>query len=66
MINIKDGYKKNVKVTCINGTTVKGFYSIYTQALDNDPEIASIIVEDNNGSLVEIYENEIKEIEIFN
>lgn len=66
MINIKNGYKQDVKVTCINGTIVKGFYSIYTQALDNDPEIASITIERDNGSLIEIYENEIQNIEELN
>jgi len=64
MINIKNGYKQDVKITCIDGTIVKGFYSVYTQALDNDPEVASIIIESSNGSLIEIYENDIKSIEI--
>lgn len=66
MINIKNGYRENVKVTCIDGNVIKGFYSIYTQALDNDSDIASITIENSNGSLIEIYENEIKEIEITN
>ncbi|AUN11213.1 hypothetical protein [Clostridium botulinum] len=66
MINIKNGYRQNVKVICIDGTIVKGFYSIYTPALDNEPEVESIIIEDSKGSLIEIYENQIKEIEIIN
>lgn len=64
MINIKGAYNKNVEVTCISGNILKGFYSIYTQALDNECNIASIIIEDSKGSLIEIYENEIKEIQI--
>lgn len=66
MINIKNGYKQDVKVICVDGTIVKGFYSIYTQALDNEPEIASITIENANDSLIEIYENEIQSIEVLN
>ena len=43
---------KNIRVTCTDGKVLSGFCSIVTQALDNDPEIASIVIE--NRGLTEI------------
>ena len=61
-MNIQTGYGNQVKVTCIDGMVVEGLYSIYTQAQDNVPEKASITLETDDG-LVEIYEDEIRNIE---
>lgn len=54
---------KDIKVTCIDGQVIEGFCSIFIKALDNEPEIASIAIDDPPG-LIEIYQNEIESIEI--
>lgn len=55
-----------VKVTFLDGTfPITGKCIGYTQALDNEPEIASIDVR-SDGMLYELYENDIKDIEILN
>jgi hypothetical protein len=64
VIDVKKSYNKNIKVKCLDGTEVEGFCSVYNNALDNELEIASIIIETSNGSFIEVYENEIKTIEI--
>ena len=53
---------KNIKVLS-DGQIVEGYCDGYTQALDNDTEIASISIEKEEYS-IEIYENEIESIEI--
>ncbi|MEG1835649.1 MAG: hypothetical protein RR229_05935 [Oscillospiraceae bacterium] len=50
---------KQVKITCITGEVFVGIAYDYTPPQDNEPEIASISVGD-----YEIYENEIKSIEL--
>ncbi|TAN69159.1 hypothetical protein WS9_003820 [Paraclostridium sordellii 8483] len=55
--------KLMMKVTSIDGTVVIGSYGGFTQALDNEPEIASISIT-KQGYGIEIYENEIKSIEV--
>ncbi len=60
-MNLKTGYGGNVNVKCNDGSTIFGFYCIYTPALDNDNGIASISLETKSG-LIEIFENEISEI----
>lgn len=62
-MDIRTGYGQQIRVKCIDGKTFEGFYSIYTRAGDNTPEIASIVIENQEG-LIEIYENEITNIEI--
>ena len=62
-------YKLNedliLKIVSIDGERVIGPYEGFTQALDNEPEIASIdIGSGNTGWGYEIYENEIKSIEV--
>lgn len=54
---------KNIKVTCIDEQIIEGKCDGYTQALDNEPEIASISI-DREEYEIEIYENEIKSIEV--
>ena len=57
---------KNVVVTCTDGEVVKGYVDAFCEAEDNDENEASICIlpqkEDTDG--VEIYESEIKTIEI--
>lgn len=70
-MNLKEELKKinglsvgtKLKVVLTDGTVLTGFYECYTSAIDNDPAIASIdlrVLED----IYELYENEIKRIEI--
>lgn len=51
-----------LKITCVDGQIIQGPYDGYTQALDNEPEIASIYIK-KDGYSIELYENEIKSIE---
>jgi len=53
---------KYIRVACTDGKVFSGFCSIVTQALDNDPEIASIVIE--NRGLTEIMLPEIQSITI--
>ncbi len=52
---------KDVLVICSDGQRVNGFCCIVTQALDNEPEVASITLETRTG-LVEITLPDIKTI----
>lgn len=54
---------KKIKVTCDNDKVFEGKCIDYTQALDNEPEIDSIGLETTELSY-EIYENEIKSIQV--
>ncbi|MDY2632385.1 MAG: hypothetical protein SOV85_13695 [Clostridium sp.] len=54
---------KEIKVVCKSGRIFNGKCIDYTQALDNEPEIDSIGL-NVNGISYEIYENEIKSIEL--
>lgn len=54
----------NIRVTCTDGQMLSGFCSIVTQALDNDPEVASIVIEPGSGGLIEILLPEIQSITI--
>lgn len=54
---------KNIKVICTDGQVIAGYCSNFTQALDNEPEIASITI-DNPPGLIEIIQNEIESIEV--
>ena len=53
---------KKVEITCITEPHVSGTCVGYTSALDNEPEIASIEVENNSGQRIVVYENEIVSI----
>jgi len=55
--------KLKLKIVCTDGEIVEGPYGGYTQALDNDPEIASISIKRNSYN-VELDETEIKSIEV--
>lgn len=55
--------KIDLKVITLDGKVITGPYGGFTQALDNEPEIASICIE-KIGYGIEIYENEIKSIGI--
>lgn len=53
---------RNIRVICTDGKVLSGFCSIVTQALDNDPEVASIVIE--NRGLTEIMLPEIQSITV--
>jgi hypothetical protein len=65
-INDKGKLNKDTlfKIICNDGQIVTGNYAGFTQALDNEPEIAQIDVYNKNGTLIGVYENEIKSIEV--
>lgn len=52
---------KNYKISCKNGKVFAGFCTSYISAIDNEPEIESISIGEN-----EIFITEIKAIEIIN
>ena len=54
--------KTKLKVVLLDGTQLIGQYEGYTSALDNDPAIASLDLNTDDG-IYELYENEIKTIE---
>ncbi len=54
---------KNVKVTCKDGTIVEGYCEMFTQPLDNEPEVAEISIRKGAMYLVGITEPEIEKIE---
>ena len=59
-------YEKSKKI-CIyltNGKMAEGNVYSFTQAVDNDPEIASIAIEDENGQLHGYGQDEIESIEV--
>lgn len=53
-----------LKIKTIDGNIIIGPYEGFTQALDNEPEIASIEIKKKDGYNVELYENGIRSIEI--
>ncbi|HAT4125223.1 TPA: hypothetical protein I9Z60_001575 [Clostridium perfringens] len=52
-----------LKIKTVDGNIIIGPYEGFTQALDNEPEIASIELK-RDGYNIELYENEIKFIEV--
>ncbi|WP_392486756.1 hypothetical protein ACER0A_002175 [Haloimpatiens sp. FM7315] len=54
---------KKIKVICLNGKILKGKCTDFTQALDNEPEVDSIGLNVNQTNY-ELYENEIKSVEV--
>lgn len=67
MIKLGEGLiGKQVNVILKENKNLKGYCCEYTQALDNEPEISSICIIKELGDLssIELYEDEIKEIQI--
>jgi hypothetical protein len=57
---------KEIRVICAEGMEFKGICTDFTQAIDNEPEEASIAVRTKENGLTEIYLHEIKIIEVLN
>lgn len=57
---------KKIRLIDTDGRVFEGRCNGYTQALDNEPEVASVSIKTEPGAdyAYEIYENEIKSIEI--
>jgi len=60
---------KQLKGTCThiklkNGNVIKGYPVVFTQAIDNEPEIAEIDIELENGHLTGAFQDEIESIEV--
>lgn len=55
---------KNIKIEFADGESLEGKCFYYTQALDNEPEIASMSVQTHDRGAIEVYQNEVKSIEI--
>lgn len=55
---------KSVKVTLKDGAIFQGYCSDFTQALDNEPEVAEIGIDRGFGSIIGIKEYEIEKIEL--
>lgn len=62
-MKLSDYCGKKVKIELKDGEIFLGKCIEYTKAIDNDPEIDSIDLQVNK-KIYEIYENEIKNIEI--
>lgn len=65
-MKLKEYVGRRVRVLTDEGRTFEGECTDYTQPSDNDPEIASIgvVTEPGAGFAYELYENEIKSIEV--
>lgn len=63
----KNALHKKVSVTCTNGTLFDGICSGFTRAIDNEPEIASIMLDPigkTENIFYDIFANEIESIEV--
>ena len=57
--------EKKIKVTCKDGKIFEGINKYFTQPLDNEPEVASICIQEEGYSyLTELTEPEIEKIEV--
>lgn len=55
---------KNINIKLKTGKIVSGFCRGFTQAIDNEPEIAEIDIEDEKGQLHGYLQTEIESIEV--
>jgi len=55
---------KNIKVKLYDGQIITGFCRGFTSAVNNEPEIAEIDIELENGQLTGAFQDEIESIEI--
>lgn len=62
-MKLYDYCNKKIKVTLIDGDILVGKCIDYTKAIENDPEIDSIDLQVKK-EIYEVYENEIKKIEV--
>lgn len=55
---------KNIRIILKNKKTINGFCRGFTQAIDNEPEIASVTIENTKGQLHGYLQSEIESIEV--
>lgn len=56
---------KKIRVTCRDGKIFEGINEYFTQPIDNEPEVASICIQEEGCSyLTELTEPEIEKIEM--
>ena len=58
----KDYWNKRIQAIMTDGETLVGRVVGYTSTEDNEPHLEGIIIECENGALVEIYRDEIEDI----
>lgn len=63
-MNLKDFYGENVKINAKNGLAFSGEVSEYIYPEDNENGKESIIIDAEDGSLVEFYDEDIASIRI--
>lgn len=56
--------KTKLKITCINGDVLQGYYISFVSALDNEPEIAGIDISGGEDYYYGLLETEIEKIEV--
>ena len=55
-------YNKKVKITDKDGCNFSGMVNDYIYPEDNEPEQESIIIDTNEGEVLEFYEKDIRQI----
>lgn len=66
MIDLKryaDLLDKKVKITCTDGDILLGVWIDWTSEMDNEPDPESMTILNDDGIQIEIFINEIKDIE---
>ena len=61
---LKPFYEKKIKITCTDGTVLRGVYDWYNSEYDNDPDPPSIDLRVEKGQLYEIFLHEIAKVEL--
>ncbi len=63
LIKYKHLFDKQVNVICNDGRYIVGEWVDWASALDNEPDPESITIKRTDGAQIEIFVDEIKEIE---
>lgn len=63
-MNLKNLYEKKVNITAKNERTFRGVVSDYFPADENPRDAESIVVDTEDGTLVEFYADDIESVKI--
>lgn len=63
-MNLKQYIEKNVLISASNGKTFEGIVDEYFHADETDAETESIVIQTEDGKLIEFTENDIADIKI--
>jgi hypothetical protein len=55
-------YGRNIVATLNNGDIVKGIWDDHISEIDNEPEGESVLIKNQNGSLIELYTADISKM----